>query len=426
MPKSVEHRSPSRERQEAWAAEMAAGGEAVPAEASEFRGWVKRSAERELWFFSRWVLGNDHLGLGTFHRQVMCPFLTDFTRSRFKLLMVPMGHLKTTVASRSLPIHALIQPAGGNIYFKGLLGRDTRILLANETEDKAKENLQYIKGHFENNEWIRWLWPEVCWDNPRRESPRWSDQFLQVPRPHEFAEPSITAVGIKTGFIGRYYDIILPDDIAAHEASQNPSLMERVKKWRRSARTRLHRGSDGLVRGIYSGVGTHWGHDDVYVEWKKDPEVEVMIRSIIEERPDSKEIVPLWPEKFPLAEVEKLRAGTNPIEWALWYMNQPVPTGYTAMNWTQLREYQSAVTGDPEHPVEVLEFSDEPIDEIILQRHDRIANNLAFRVGQPLMDPAQARPRKIPRGKDDMDYRDLNDYMQRKYPEKIPKQEDTL
>lgn len=384
---------PRREAIEELAEEMKAGGEKVPGGGTEdeFKEWMRVSAERELWFFSRWVLGNDHLSLGTFHRREVCPFLTDFSSSRYKLLLIPMGCLKTTVASRSMPLHAMVQPAGRNIYIPGMVGSDMRVLLANENSQKSKENLDVLARHAEENPWLYWLWPSVFWAY-KKEAKRWTDEGFEVKRRAVWAEPSVKAIGMKTGFIGGYFEIIVGDDIAALQASMDPPLMDRAKKFRRASMTRLA----DKRKGIHVGVGTHWGADDVYVEWKKDPRVDTLVRSVVEFDEERKVEVPLWPEKYPLDVIETMRKGMDPVEFALWYLNKPVASGFTALSWSDLREYVLSPDGME------LYFNDSELDQRIAMRYQTISRNLGFVLGSARYDPMNARPRlKVPRNMDE-------------------------
>ena len=375
-------------------ADLEAAGERPPRDHDDFKEWLKQHSERELWFFARWILGNDHLGIGDFHRKTVCPFLTDFSNSRYKLLMLPMGHLKTTVVSRSLPLHAMIQPAAHNIYRQGTVGSNMRVLLANENKDKCKENLGVLATQAQENPWLTWLWPNVFWDDPEKESPRWTDTELEFKRSQIWAEASIKAIGMKSGFIGGYFDIILPDDIACLEASQNPPLMDRARKFIRASMTRFY----DKRRGIHIGVGTHWSGTDVYVDpWKKNPRVEVMIYSILEWNEERKTEIPLWPEKFPLDVIEEMRKGMDPIEWAHWYMNKPAPSGYTALNWNDLREYKMSEDGRE------IYFEESALDERIEKRFHTISRNLGFVLGSAKYDPMNAKLRsgKSAKGIDD-------------------------
>lgn len=388
--------------------ELVAAGECPPRTKTgeTFKGWLKGKAEKELWFFSRWILGNDLLSKGTFHRREVCPFLSSFTRSRSKLLMLPMGHLKTTLASRSLPLHVMIQSGERNLYFSGVVGRNMRVLLANENEQKSKENLSWIAQHMLTNDWLRWLWPDVFWQNKKDATAggaRWTDMMIDVKRSAVWAEPSITTVGLKTGFIGRYYDVIVGDDLAALEASQNPPLMERAKKWRRAARTRLWDKS----RGILIGVGTHWPSvEDLYTEWKNDPDVEVMVYSVIKIEHDRE--TPLWPEQFPLDLIKTIRQGTDPQDWACWYMNRPASRGYSALDWEQLREFR--IEYDDLGNQQAV-FSENTWDERIAEKHNRTMRNLGFTLGSPWdLNQAKARTR-APNGMDASFY----EFMREKY-----------
>lgn len=379
--------------------EMEAAGEAgiEAGSTAAFGRWLKRRAERELWFLGRWLLGLDHLGLGSLHREVVCPFLTDYQNTRFKLLMLPMGHLKTSCASRALPIHVMIQPKEANIYRSGLAGRDLRVLLANENEMKSSENLSWIRTHLEENRWLRWLWPEVLWEDAKRESPRWTDTRLQVRREAIWSESSITAVGIKTGFIGRYFDVIIGDDIAALEAAMNPALMQRADRWRRSAPTRLA----DKRQGVFLGVMTHWDQHDVCVEWKKDPRVELLLRGAIETDGDGVERS-LWPEKFPLSLLEEMRAAMDPTDWQLWYMNNPVSRTAQAFRWNDLREFKT--------DGQFLMFEDNALDEQIEMRMQRVARNFGFVLGADRTIRARVRSAP-PNGMN----REYYDYMHDKY-----------
>ena len=346
-----------------------------------FKEWLKRKCEGELWFLARWLLENDYLALGDYHRKVVCPFGTDFSTSRSKLFLLAMGHLKTTLFSRSMPIHVLIQPAEHNRYFPGKAGCETRILLANEAEEKSKENLAVIKTHLESNDWLYWLWPEIIWSNPKAEAPRWSDRFIQVRRRGAWAEPSVTAIGIKTGFVGRYYDLMIPDDIAALEASQSRAVLERAKKFRRALKTRRV----DKEKSIIIGVGTEWPACDLYAEWEKDPTVQVMINGIVDDND-----VPYWPEKYPPAMIETMRKECDAVEWAAWYMNKRVGRGVTALDWHLLRGYEVSEDGLE------LTFVEADEDRLIVMRRDRISTNLGFNLSLGKYHPDQAAGRRKP------------------------------
>ena len=70
--------------------------------------------------------------------------------------------------------------------------------------------------------------------------------------------------------------------------------------------------------------------------------LDLMIRSI--EEPDPYGVLkPIWPEKYPADLVEKMRESTDQIEWALWYMNKPVPAGYSALQLERLSRVRTEI-----------------------------------------------------------------------------------
>lgn len=349
----------------------------------EYREWVKGRAERDLLFFVQWIVegkAENRARFGRLHRE-MADFLIDFTRSRRKLLMVAVGHLKTTFGSHGLPLHVLIQEPSSNIYFPGEWGCDQRIVLANESEDKAAENLSVVATHLRENPWMRWLWPAIC---PALEGKpkHWTDFSILVPRRRVFAEPSVTAIGAETGFMGRHYTVAISDDLAGIRAGQSRQVMDRALRTQAALRTRL----DDPWKSIEIEIGTHQSADDIYSRKKKDPTVEVMCRAIeepIDRNDPLSEMAPIWPEKYPNALVAELRSSTDPILWALWYMNRPVPSGYTALNWEDLREFRFV----EQNGVEYLVWQENAqMDRLILERAEK--RNL-----NPVMRLMMGRPR---------------------------------
>src|SRR6185312_11609888 len=138
-------------------------------------------------------------------------------------------------------------------------------------------------------------------------------------------EPSIQAVGAETGFLGYHYDVVDLDDIAGIKAGQSPDLMARCKIFKAGAKSRLV----DRLKSIMLGIGTHQSPNDVYVDWLKETTVERMVRSIEENGQ------PLWPEEYSLEKIELLRSETDPILWSLWYLNKPVASGFSALDWEQ-------------------------------------------------------------------------------------------
>ena len=300
----------------------------------EFLKAFKLACESSLFMLAKFVL--DMADLSEHLHHPVCDWLQSVEVSRRKLLMLPVVHLKTSIASHAFPIWALIQPADHNRLFPGMGGCDLRILMHGETTDKAQENLAVVKQHAEQNHLLRYLWRDVFWPDPKRDSVEhggaWGADKITVHRKKiGLAEPSITAIGVGTGVEQRHYDIIIMDDLATFEAALSEVTMNRAKMRRKALRSRLN----DLTRSIEIGVGTHWTANDLYVEWKKDPSVSVMIRSAIENG------VPIWPERHPLESLLALQAeeGMGKVLFSANYMNNPLNAAFSALDWQEVRTY---------------------------------------------------------------------------------------
>lgn len=379
MAKKVEQpskadRGPTPEQMRELYQEMAAAGLEGLCDPAEkvFKPWLKLQAEGDLFFFCRWIMG--FKDLGRIHRET-CDWLTDFRRTRRKLCMLPVGHLKTTLVSQGLPIHITIQQPASDLYFDGTYtggrGCNARLVLGNENQKKAAENLSVIKETFETNPWIVWLWPDLVWEN-FNEAPRWNVEDLVLPRTRTFKEPTFTAFGIENAITGGHYDGIFPDDIATLAAAQSPPVMERAKVWLKRSFTRLHEPYESL----HIGVGTHQNTDDVYLEWQRRADMDLRIRAI--EEPIDGVLTPIWPERYTPAKLAKLREDTDAITWSLWYMNRPVTAGYSALDWSAIREFRwyGGTNIGNETPFG-LTFEESDSDELFKARKEAMKNPLA-------------------------------------------------
>lgn len=268
---------------------------------------AKEQCERDLFSFSYLVMDRTYL-TPTLHGEDI-QWLTTFPAYR-KLWMLPRRHAKTSVVSHCLPLHILVQPPEHNIYMPGRDGRDTRILLAGEVEKRASDNLRVIRNALEGNMFFRAWWPEVTWENPRRDADKWNEAELVVPRPTDFPDPSIRAIGVGGAITGGRHDVHIKDDLVAEEAANSPTVMQTAIRWHNNSRALL----DDQDRSLEFIIGTKWAVDDLYTEVKRDPTVESRVRSIVENGK------PIYPEVFSMVLIERLKEAHGSMFWLL-YMN---------------------------------------------------------------------------------------------------------
>lgn len=295
----------------------------------EFVAKFRGAAESSLYFLAKAVLGLDRL-TNTLHKPV-AEWLQRVPPYR-KLLLMPRDHLKTSIVSRSLPIHLLIQPAQGNIYFPGKRGADTRILLATETAPLGEKQLRWIETRFEQGRRLRALWPDVCWENPKKQSPMWNAGGMMLPRSADldYPEGSIEVIGVGGAVTGRHYDVMLKDDLVTLEAANSAIVMHAAIEWHKSSRALF----DDIDRGLEFIIGTRWAVYDLYDDIQKnDPSVEVLVRSAIEDG------IPIFPEMFSLASLQQLRKELG-VLFPLLYLNTAVDASISDFHVPDIRHYE--------------------------------------------------------------------------------------
>lgn len=128
------------------------------------------------------------------------------------------------------------------------------------TRPIAKAFLRQIKLEFERNEWLKALFPDVLWQDPRKQSPKWSeDEGIVVKRRGNPKEATVEAWGLVDGQpTSKHYGVLLYDDIVTRESVTTPKMIASVTSaWELS--TNL--GKDGGLRRF---AGTHYHSADTY------------------------------------------------------------------------------------------------------------------------------------------------------------------
>lgn len=319
---------------------------------NEFRS----HAERSLFAFARGVLGLSRLN-DTLHWDV-CRLLTHIPPYR-KLVLLPRDHLKTSIVSRAMPIHILIQPREHNIYRLGCQIKDcpdgahctklnhcfdggsTRILLSNETATNAEHFLRWTEARFETNRLLRALWPHRCWESAQRQSPKWSAQEMTIPREDDYPEASIETIGVGGAITSRHYDILIKDDLISIEAANSPLVMQDAIQWHIASRALM----DDPDKSLEFIVGTRWAAMDLYSfilnggalgasEYEPDHSVEVYHRAAIEDGE------PIFPQMFSLETLLRLQKENGPALFSLLYMNNAANPELTDFDMGEVRHFE--------------------------------------------------------------------------------------
>jgi len=213
-------------------------------------------------------------------------------------------------------IHLTIQPKERNIYFPGCQyvgcnnrldcadplhrfdGRDSRILYAGETDRNAAKQIKWAAEQYDGCKLLRAMWPSCVWESSSKESPKWSAEAIEIPRPSKFPEGTIESIGVGGAVTGRHYSVLIKDDIATLRAANSRTVMIDTIEWNRATRALM----DDPDESLEFMLGTRWAPGDVWETiQREDPSVECLVRSIIE---DGK---PIFPELFSLETIQRLK-----------------------------------------------------------------------------------------------------------------------
>lgn len=242
-----------------------------------------------------------------------------------KLGLVPRDHLKTsewTIADTMRRITA--DPM-------------ERVLLINEIIGNAEDWILKLKSIPERCDLWQWLFPERMPDF----NFRWNQTELVFPRPIEFPEATVTPMGVGGASTGRHYSLIKEDDLIGKEAAESPSIMQKAIDQHKLAEHLL---ADPLKHEIHT-FGTRWAPEDLYSWMLKNEGVylDTFITGCYGVGEDGfplTEGTPIWPERHPAEELQRIRAKNGPYMFALQMLNRPIAAGATEFSHEWLCYYR--------------------------------------------------------------------------------------
>lgn len=198
--------------------------------------------------------------------------LTSKNNSRKTLILLPRGHLKSTVATIAHKIQWILNYP------------DIRILLSAATGAQVYGFLREIKRHFQFNEMLRWLYPEYC-PLGKNVADFGNQESFTVPncrRPNS-KEPTVGVVSVGSVVSSTHFDIIDNDDVVDKENVRTPEQIQNVKShlgmlWPLlETAPNADKRPEKYQRGWWDLIGTTYDFSDAYAtvqdeEEKKSPE----------------------------------------------------------------------------------------------------------------------------------------------------------
>src|SRR3954463_4152665 len=140
------------------------------------------------------------------------------------------------------------------------LGREVTIGIFSCTRPLAKGFLRQIKVELETNGILKSLFPDILWENPQKEAPKWSeDDGLVVKRKDNPKEATVEAWGVVEGQpTSKHFLILNYDDLITLDHVRSPDMITKVlDSWEKST----FLGAEG---GHKRYIGTRYHFNDTY------------------------------------------------------------------------------------------------------------------------------------------------------------------
>lgn len=278
--------------------------------------FMRRRCKNDLFYLNTAILGHDRLS-PNLHGH-LCSWMERNRDWRFREILLPRGHFKSTVATIADSIQIVLPDSGNDHTWPRHLGPDCRLLICHETDGQASNFLFAITGHFLGNSLLMGLFPEVV-PSPRKQ--RINRHELELPRSQTWPEPTIDTMGVGGKSQGRHYNYIKFDDLIGDKARDSETVMAAAKEWFDNVQAFFSKFSEDH----FDLIGTRWAFDDLYSHIHERYEGQLLkyIRGVEEEiEIDGKKgLAPIFPEEFNFSTLAILRK--NRKVWTAQYANNP-------------------------------------------------------------------------------------------------------
>lgn len=205
-----------------------------PVDAQEAKFELRYTFKNSLYQTSRNLLGYKDVNKRT-HGEIITALES---KNKRKLICVPRGCLKSSLACVAYPIYLLAN------------NPNLRILIDSELYTNSTTFLREIKSHIQSSDFISIFgnWKTNVWNE---------SELVISRRTKKLKEASITVGGVGTTKVGQHYDVIIGDD---YNSPSNTNSHENAKKVVQHYRYNL---SILEPDGIYAIVGTRYAANDL-------------------------------------------------------------------------------------------------------------------------------------------------------------------
>lgn len=163
-------------------------------------------------------------------------------------------HYKSTIITFGLSLQDILASHGEDPEPR-YGGREVTIGILSFNRPTAKSFLRQIKREMEDNDDLKALFPDILWEKPGYQAPKWSeDDGLVVKRKTNPKEATVEASGLVDGMpTGKHFFILVYDDVVTRESVYTPDMIDKTTSawelssnlstengWKRYIGTRYH------------------------------------------------------------------------------------------------------------------------------------------------------------------------------------------
>lgn len=164
-------------------------------------------------------------------------------------------HYKSTIITFGKTIQDVLASHGED----PVMPKELSIGIFSHNKDSATDFLKQIKREFESNKLLYDIFPDILWNNPRREASAWSTEGLIVKKTINAKEVTLQACGVVDSQpIGKHFDVLVYDDVVTANHVATPEM---INKTTAMLELSYNLGVEGGVRRF---IGTRYHFFDSY------------------------------------------------------------------------------------------------------------------------------------------------------------------
>jgi len=204
---------------------------------------LREKAKNDFYFFCKEILGYSDMEIQP-HKE-LCEFISHWDK-RKKLILLPRGSFKSTVATVSYALYCLCQDP------------NERIMIATENYQNSSLYLKEIKNHIESNETLKALYGDMKPISGKDGD--WTKTEITVSTKTRTGgkEPSIQISSLGTVKVGLHFSKLILDDLVSNQNTNTKEQMDKVIDYYKYLLSIADPGSKLVI------IGTRYHYGDLY------------------------------------------------------------------------------------------------------------------------------------------------------------------